>query len=291
MHCKFSAIIPHLPSKATDGSGSGQKNEETIYEQETKFLALDKCLPKRRFLQVIDVDVTEEFRDKPPVLNYDLEWLTVLHLTNHLINVKHINHYMPDDKSEERFDFRPSEDEKNYILGKFDGNLEIPKDFVRTAVPYDGKTGYQFGTKPASFINPQTTTLCNQLNIDDPLSLAMLLSGHKLINATEYPDISNNDDLNAQQGSSTNIPIKKKLCTFVLPQPKLDMDLNPDEIDIAEDVDSREKVNTVLVNDEKSQVVKEKEIDGDDSCKPDLKKFKRRNQAIYTANDDNQTDM
>lgn len=67
----------------------------------TKFLALDKCLPKRRFLQVIDIPVddnTEEVK-----LKYDLEWLTILSLTNHLLNVNNGNVYMPGPGGNERY--------------------------------------------------------------------------------------------------------------------------------------------------------------------------------------------
>ena len=38
LHCKFAALVPH-----------GEKGEK-----QTKFLALDKCLPRRQFLQVLD---------------------------------------------------------------------------------------------------------------------------------------------------------------------------------------------------------------------------------------------
>lgn len=71
LHTKFPAIVNH-----DDGV--------------TKFLALDKCLPRRKFLQVLDIPSNDEI-----VLKYDLEWLTILFLTNHLTNVKNLVQYMP----------------------------------------------------------------------------------------------------------------------------------------------------------------------------------------------------
>lgn len=67
--------------------------------KKTKFLALDKCLPRRKFLQILDISCDNESNKK---LYYDLEWLTILHLTNHLLSVKKLNCYMPGSNSSER---------------------------------------------------------------------------------------------------------------------------------------------------------------------------------------------
>ncbi|KAJ1932265.1 lariat debranching enzyme, partial [Linderina pennispora] len=47
----------------------------------TDFLALDKCLPRRQFLEIIEVDVPEDHADHPLQLEYDPEWLAILRLT------------------------------------------------------------------------------------------------------------------------------------------------------------------------------------------------------------------
>lgn len=41
--------------------------------------------------------------NKAVELNYDLEWLTVLHLTNHLLSVKSTRQYMPGPSNNERY--------------------------------------------------------------------------------------------------------------------------------------------------------------------------------------------
>lgn len=74
LHCKFAALVPHEDGKTT------------------KFLALDKCLPRRRFLQIIEIPHDDNLKIE---LSYDLEWLAILHLTNHLLNVKSNFSYMP----------------------------------------------------------------------------------------------------------------------------------------------------------------------------------------------------
>lgn len=81
LHCKFAALVPHSDTEAT------------------RFLALDKCLPKRRFLQIVEIPHVENSEIE---LHYDLEWLTILFLTNHLLSVKSNINYMPGPSNLER---------------------------------------------------------------------------------------------------------------------------------------------------------------------------------------------
>lgn len=80
LHCKYAAIIKH---------------EDSV----TKFLALDKCLPKRKFLQVVDIPHSDDSKFE---ISYDVEWLTILFLTNHLLSVKNRTTYMPGPGGSER---------------------------------------------------------------------------------------------------------------------------------------------------------------------------------------------
>jgi lariat debranching enzyme len=56
-------------------------------------------LPKKRFLQILDVPHNDS---KPIELTYDLEWLSVLHLTNHLLNINKNIYYLPGPSTLER---------------------------------------------------------------------------------------------------------------------------------------------------------------------------------------------
>lgn len=239
LHCKFAAVIPH---------DNGQ---------ETKFLALDKCLPNRRFLQVIDIDGTEPHSNR---LYYDLEWLTILYSTKHLTHVKTISNYMPGPGNGTcRWDFRPSDDEKAHVLNRFDGNLVIPNNFERTAAPYDPNNRPPMTHQPKPVKNPQTVEFCNILEIDDPLNLVVILTGGE-IGHSEYRDVVNasisdtslvlndsdrlddqseNSTLNistASSGGITNLTLlNQRLSLFdSLPLPKniLNEPHNPEEAEI-----------------------------------------------------------
>lgn len=245
LHCKFAAVIPH-----DDGT-------------DTKFLALDKCLPNRRFLQVIDIEECEPHSNR---LQYDLEWLTILYSTKHLTHVKSTPNYMPGPGNTTcRWDFRVTDEEKEHVLNRFDGNLVIPNNFERTAAPYDPNNRPPKTFQPKPVKNPQTTNFCNILDIDDPLNLVVILTGGEISNS-EYRDVVNTsivsdtslvlndsdrlDDLSenntlnsstASSGGITNLTLlNQRLSLFdSLPAPKniQNESHNPEEADIDFDED------------------------------------------------------
>jgi lariat debranching enzyme len=67
MHVKFAALVPHA-----DGC-------------ETRYLALDKPIPRRQFLQVVEVEVDADADRK---LSYDPQWWAVLRSTDHLTSLQ-----------------------------------------------------------------------------------------------------------------------------------------------------------------------------------------------------------
>ncbi|KAL9700669.1 hypothetical protein quinque_004110 [Culex quinquefasciatus] len=308
LHCKFSALVQHDEGEST------------------KFLALDKCLPKRRFLQVLEIETAEEGKAE---LKYDLEWLTILSLTNHLISIKGINGYMPGEGGSERFNFTPTEEEKNAILERFQNDLRIPQNFTRIAEPYNPSAGTDFDLveQPKAFINPQTTEFCNKLNLDDPLQLAMLMTGHSL-NTSTYVDQGptpntsatsperNEDevpleDSNSSDDEPTTHFLSRAPLASVLPKPKWRQDSTSDLSSTLDDSSLSTSNRSVLslptpkkegsasenfaidelnlsspkvacpAVDEPPQAEKQ----GESEDKPPMKKFKRRNEAIYAKED------
>ncbi|XP_018052069.1 PREDICTED: lariat debranching enzyme [Atta colombica] len=163
LHCKFAALVP-------------EKGGARV----TKFLALDKCLPKRKFLQVLEVRSQE---DGPIQLNYDLEWLTILHLTNHLLSIKSSIHYMPGQYGGGRWTYTPTAKEKQTVYEKFGSNLRIPLNFTRTVKPYDPCDTNTRIEWPRLLINDQTTRFCRMLGIDDPSALLQIITNTMMDNS------------------------------------------------------------------------------------------------------------
>jgi lariat debranching enzyme len=87
----FAALVPHAKKEG---------EEEEV--KQTKFLALDKCLPRRQFLQVVELG-EEVGEEEEVVLRYDPAWLAILRSTNHLLSVEKRSRYMPGSGSSERF--------------------------------------------------------------------------------------------------------------------------------------------------------------------------------------------
>lgn len=184
LHIKYAAIVQH-----EDGS-------------KTNFLALDKCLPDRDFLQILTVG-SNDTSATDSRLRFDPEWLAILRLTNDLISVENKNVRMPS-----RQHFNPTKDQIDEVVQLLGGNLEIPENFVATEKPYDPNRdqGMLWRTpNPSRKINLQTEWLCSRLGIDDPLDL--LLSRRQ--------DNRNNPTKSSPQNNSTRSRRKEAMSVTV----------------------------------------------------------------------------
>ncbi|XP_006883475.1 PREDICTED: lariat debranching enzyme [Elephantulus edwardii] len=152
LHVKFAAFMQH------------QAKDREQPAKTTRFLALDKCLPHRDFLQVIEI---EHDPSAPDGLQYDVEWLTILKATDDLVNVTGCLWNMPENNGlHTRWDYSATEETMKEVLEKLNHDLRVPCNFSMTAVCYDPRKP-QNHTQLVHRINPQTTEFCAQLGITD----------------------------------------------------------------------------------------------------------------------------
>ncbi|XP_069471913.1 lariat debranching enzyme isoform X2 [Ambystoma mexicanum] len=153
LHVKFAAFMQH------------QANGIEQPPRATRFLALDKCLPHRDFLQVVDV---EHDSSKPTdCLEYDMEWLAILKSTNHLINVTPRMWNMPENNGlHAKWDFSATDEGTKEVLADLGQDLTIPKNFSITVPCYDPNKP-QNQREASHIINPQTTEFCAQFGLTD----------------------------------------------------------------------------------------------------------------------------
>jgi len=143
LHTKFAALVPH-----------GSEGECT------RFLSLDKCLPGREFLQIIDFpDAVGEKK-----FAYDAEWLAITKVTHPLLRfeARNSNPPPPISLSEEQISLM-----KNMLdQRKLD---YIPENFEPTQEPYDPTLRQKRGIMPRQLpTNPQTCEFLNMLGLDNP---------------------------------------------------------------------------------------------------------------------------
>ncbi|KAI5645348.1 lariat debranching enzyme [Phthorimaea operculella] len=251
LHCQFVAIVKH-----DDG-------------EETKFLALDKCLPKRRHLQI--VDVPQEY-DGDLTLKHDAEWLAVLKNTNYLVSVKNVDCHMPGPGGSERYDFTPTEEEKEAILSAM-GDMTISEEsFVRTAPVYQPGKPKRHPVDP--ILNPQTVHLCEKLGIDDPLQVLMARSGRTM----RQPHV---EIANSPAPTPVQTPMKLKMS---LPAPS-----TPIVNDSVEDIEDQPAQKDSLFSPPSFLSESVCSSTADSPIVPSegpKKTFKRRNLAMYTPDAD-----
>jgi lariat debranching enzyme len=163
LHVKFAALYKH-----DDG-------------MHTNFLSLDKCLPKRKFLQVIDV--TPKSSENKICL--DAEWLCILKKSDHLLNVASYQQTMLSEK------IHVTDDDIKEIIEDFQGNLTVPANFKQTAPIFNPDNDDSFNAKDV-YLNEQTTLLCEMLSVRDPIRVILEKSGKSALISESKTEMYNN---------------------------------------------------------------------------------------------------
>ncbi|XP_065071516.1 lariat debranching enzyme B-like [Rhopilema esculentum] len=255
LHVKFAALVEHKEN------GDGEKTF-------TKFLALDKCLPNRNFLQVIDMGPSTGKKE----LQYDEEWLAVTKSTYTLYNATSRATWVPRN-DEELEKYRITDKQINEIRETFK-DLSIPQNFERTNSS-NSKSGNS---------NNQTMELCEKLDIKNPCNISIIRKTENYGHSNKVGSRDTSSDLDSSSSDDFN-----EIPNFAgdPSEISLDDDSSDDGDESALSSTSFSKSSEVDSQAE-SKEMKRKHSSDEFSDEPSQKPtfLVRRNKALYASLDD-----
>ncbi|KAI0628937.1 lariat debranching enzyme, C-terminal domain-containing protein [Trametes polyzona] len=138
----------------------------------TRFLALDKCLPRRKFLEVIDVDAPMPSPSGAPVLAFDPEWLAITRAFHSYMSLSRTQATYPDEESaraavQESLDWVSS-----HLLAKAPNGVLKVEDVQQFAMTAPGPAPDEPRAPPPYCPNPQTAALCAMLQIENKVAFS-----------------------------------------------------------------------------------------------------------------------
>ena len=157
-----------------------------LTEQMTRFLSLDKCLPRRQHLQIVNIPIppgdvddegtNETERLSPLQIEYDAEWLAILRKTHNLTQLTRSFVNVPaavtpaTEEEIEEVRTRLTERHRQRTSDNTDATgrsaLAIPDNFCITVPPH-GSTGSDFAPNRGAMVgNPQTDELLDLLGLE-----------------------------------------------------------------------------------------------------------------------------
>ncbi|KAK3829388.1 MAG: DBR1-domain-containing protein [Benniella sp.] len=133
----------------------------------TKFLALDKCLPNRQFLEIIDLPDVQG----PVEFNYDEEWLSIVRTLDSFLSLEYKQHRpLQGERLRHALAVNREWVRDNITMKR---GLAIPHNFQQTAPAHDpvrtmGPQEKHEAIMP--FLNPQTVEFCSMLQIPNKIN-------------------------------------------------------------------------------------------------------------------------
>lgn len=149
----------------------------------TKFLALDKCVPRRKFLEIIDTPSPQDH--SPPKLTYDIEWLAISKAMHPLLSTDRKTNIQPRINMAQRWVEKELEWVKEKIINlkrsaattndptnQDNEELEVEtiQQFVMTASGPNRNINPR--QQPSWYTNPQTEAFCALIEVENKVNPA-----------------------------------------------------------------------------------------------------------------------
>ncbi|KAI0168092.1 lariat debranching enzyme, C-terminal domain-containing protein [Pestalotiopsis sp. NC0098] len=146
-----------------------QPSTASIFNTETRFLALGKCPPGQKHLELCYIKpatvgpkpTSTELR-----LEYDPEWLAITRVFHQYITIGDRNANPPADKGEEVYAEMIDKERvwvDEHIVAQ--NKLAVPENFMSTAPPHNPGDPEAVSWQPEEYTNPQTALFCELLQI------------------------------------------------------------------------------------------------------------------------------
>jgi lariat debranching enzyme len=150
---------------------------EDITNKTTDFLALDKCLPGRHYLQLMEIEsitAPDQAIDRPVKLKYDPEWLAILRAFAPELQLGGgKGDRAPQHRGDTYYQERVLEERKwvyEHIVSE--DRLQVPDNFEITAPVYDASLEVAETDMPREVTNPQTTQFCQLIGIENQFDMS-----------------------------------------------------------------------------------------------------------------------
>lgn len=146
----------------------------SITNTKTAFLALDKCLPNRDFLQVLSMPAISDPNaslTRPLQLEYDAEWLAITRVFASELSIGgNPDARAPPDLGESHY--APLIDTSEIWINENVTDMTVPQNFQITAPVFDAAAGIHVQGQPKEHTNTQTSRFCEMLRIANPFDIS-----------------------------------------------------------------------------------------------------------------------
>ncbi|KAH8425004.1 RNA lariat debranching enzyme [Aspergillus melleus] len=165
------------PAPQPEFSQLNEPLPDAISNKTTYFLALDKCLPQRDFLQLVEFNTISDLEgaqcERPYRLQYDKEWLAITRVFDDHLILGDPQAKVPSDKGDAFYKQQIVEAEQwieEHVVKP--GKMTIPENFEPTAPVYDPSVPITTGEMPIEYTNPQTAQFCELIGIENKFHMS-----------------------------------------------------------------------------------------------------------------------